>query len=79
MRVSAIVITAVALSVIAAGVRASGVTVEQSGQHFSEKSAALKPGEAMVISNQGRWYRARGWWDGRAPKETRTDGRWHES
>ena len=52
MRVPAIAYAAVALIVIGAGVRAAGVTIDQSGQQFSEKSAALKPGEAITFSNK---------------------------
>ena len=52
MRGSAIIIMAAALIVIAAGVRASGVTIDQSGQQFSEKSIALKPGDAVIFANK---------------------------
>ena len=52
MRVSVTVCVAVALIVIGAGVRAAGVIIDQSGQQFSEKSAALKPGEAIIFSNK---------------------------
>lgn len=36
---------AAALIVTCAGVRAAGVTIDQSGQQFSEKSISLKPGQ----------------------------------
>jgi plastocyanin len=52
VRVSTIVCAVAALTVIGAGVRAAGVTIDQSGQQFSEKSAALKPGEAITFSNK---------------------------
>jgi plastocyanin len=37
---------------LAAGVRAAGVTIDQSGQQFSEKSVALKPGDVITFANK---------------------------
>jgi plastocyanin len=37
---------------IAAGVRAAGVTVDQSGQRFSEKSLSISKGEIVVFANK---------------------------
>ncbi len=42
---------AAALILAAAGVRAASLTVDQSGQQFSEKSVALKAGESLVFAN----------------------------
>lgn len=52
MRVSATIAAAAALIMIAAGVRAASVTIEQSGQLFSEKSLALNKGDAVTFSNK---------------------------
>jgi plastocyanin len=52
MHPSAIVVAAMALIVIGAGVRAAGITIDQSGQQFSEKSVALKLGDAMIFANK---------------------------
>ena len=52
MRVSTILFAAGALTVAGIGARAAGLTIEQSGQQFSEKSAALKPGEALSFANK---------------------------
>jgi plastocyanin len=43
---------AAALLLTGVGVRAAGVTVEQSGQHFSEKSLALSKGDAVTFANK---------------------------
>jgi plastocyanin len=51
MRVSAMVIAALLIAG-GVGVRASSTTIAQSGQRFSEKSADLKPGDALNFSNQ---------------------------
>ncbi len=34
------------------GVRAASVTVDQSGQHFSETSLTVKPGDTVVYANR---------------------------
>jgi plastocyanin len=52
MRVSAITAAAAAFIALAAGVHAAGVTIDQSGQQFSERSVALAPGEAVVFANR---------------------------
>jgi hypothetical protein len=39
-------------ALLAAGVRAASVTIDQSGQQFSEKSVAVKPGDKVVFSNR---------------------------
>jgi cytochrome c peroxidase len=52
MRGSIILFGAVALIAAGATVRAAGLTIEQSGQQFSEKSAALKPGDALIFANK---------------------------
>ena len=51
MRGSAIVLAA-ALIATGAGVRAAGITIDQSGQQFSEKSVDLKPGDALNFANK---------------------------
>ncbi len=52
MRGSAIIAAAAAFIIVAAGVRAAGVTIDQSGQQFSEKSVALTPGDAVTFANK---------------------------
>ncbi|MGD0103278.1 MAG: plastocyanin/azurin family copper-binding protein [Rhodopila sp.] len=52
MRLSATIAAAAAFIVIGAGVRASGVTIDQSGQVFSEKSVALNTGDAVTFANK---------------------------
>jgi plastocyanin len=52
MRGPAIISTAAALIMTGAGVRAAGVTIEQSGQQFSEKSVALAPGQTVTFANK---------------------------
>jgi plastocyanin len=51
MRGSAIMLVAV-LMVCGAGTPASAVTIDQSGQQFSEKSVSLKPGDAVSFANK---------------------------
>ena len=51
MRVSTIVLATVLIA-SAAAVRATSVTVDQSGQQFSEKSIALKPGDSLIFANK---------------------------
>lgn len=52
MRGPTIVAIAAALLVIAAGVQAAGVTIDQSGQLFSEKSLSLQPGDTVTFANK---------------------------
>lgn len=52
MRGSSIIAAAWVLVLIDAGVRAGGVTVDQSGQQFSEKSVALAPGQTVTFANK---------------------------
>lgn len=52
MRGSTILVAAAALIVVGAGVRAADLTIEQSGQRFSEKSVALKSGDALIFANK---------------------------
>ncbi len=52
MRIATIAIAATVLLGLGATVHAAGVTVEQSGQQFSEKSIALKPGDALIFANK---------------------------
>jgi plastocyanin len=52
MRGPAVAATLAALVVIGAGVRAAAVTIDQSGQQFSEKSLDLKAGDAVTFANK---------------------------
>jgi plastocyanin len=52
MRASAIVVATAALVAFGATVRAAGVTIDQSGQQFSEKSASLSPGDSITFANK---------------------------
>jgi len=52
MRIATITIAATVLIGLGATVHAAGVTIEQSGQQFSEKSVALKPGDALTFANK---------------------------
>jgi plastocyanin len=52
MRPSMIFAAAAGFLFTAVGLRAAGVTIDQSGQQFSEKSVALKPGDAITFSNK---------------------------
>jgi plastocyanin len=40
-----------ALAIVAAGVQASSLTIEQSGQQFSQKSAAVAIGDSITFAN----------------------------
>ena len=46
------IVLAAALVVLAAGVHAAGVTVDQSGQHFSERSLDLTKGDVLNFANK---------------------------
>jgi plastocyanin len=46
------IMLAVVLVVIGAAVHAASVTIDQSGQQFSEKLVALKPGDALNFANK---------------------------
>jgi plastocyanin len=52
MRIHVILAAAAAAIMAAAGVRAAGVTVEQSGQVFSEKSLKLSAGDTVTFANK---------------------------
>jgi plastocyanin len=52
MRGLAIAAVAATLIVVGAEVRAASVTIDQSGQLFSEKSVALKSGDAVIFANK---------------------------
>jgi plastocyanin len=52
MRGPAIVIAAAAVILAGTGVQAANITIDQSGQQFSEKSAGLQPGEAITFANK---------------------------
>ncbi len=52
MRGSIILFTAAVIIASGAGVRAASLTIEQSGQRFSEKSAVLKSGESLSFANK---------------------------
>jgi plastocyanin len=49
-----LIVFAAALTAIGIGaaVHAAGVTVDQSGQQFSEKSLAVKPGDIVTFANR---------------------------
>jgi plastocyanin len=51
MRIGTLIGVAASLAALAAGVRAASVTIEQSGQQFSEKSAALSVGDSITFAN----------------------------
>jgi plastocyanin len=51
MRKSTIVLAATLIAA-AAGVRASSLTIDQSGQHFSEKTVDLKAGDVLNFANK---------------------------
>jgi plastocyanin len=51
MRIGTIIVTIAALMASGIGVLAAGVTIEQSGQLFSEKSVSLKTGDTITFSN----------------------------
>lgn len=48
-RIAAATLATACLAAFAA--RATGLTVEQSGQQFSEKSVSVKPGDSVVFAN----------------------------
>jgi plastocyanin len=48
----AIIVTALALPALGLSVRAATSTIDQVGQRFSEKSIALKRGDAVVFANR---------------------------
>ncbi len=52
MRLSTIALASAAVLAFGAAVHAAGVTIDQSGQQFSEKTASLHPGEAVTFSNK---------------------------
>jgi plastocyanin len=51
MRIATTIATIVVLLAFGAGVRAASLTIEQSGQLFSEKSVSLKTGDSITFSN----------------------------
>ena len=51
MRIKTIVVAIAAIMASGAGVLAAGVTIEQSGQLFSEKSVSLKIGDTITFAN----------------------------
>ncbi len=51
MRLAAIIGTSLAIVALAAGVRAATMTIEQSGQQFSQKSADIAVGDAITFAN----------------------------
>jgi plastocyanin len=52
VRPSAVILLAVILIAGGSGVRASSVTITQSGQKFSERSADLNRGDVLQFANQ---------------------------
>jgi plastocyanin len=52
MRAPSIVCIAAALLLGGVAVRAAGVTIDQSGQQFSETSLALSPGDVVTFANK---------------------------
>ncbi len=51
MRLGPVLAAVLTSTVVGAGARAGNMTVEQSGQHFSETSVAVTPGDAIVFTN----------------------------
>jgi plastocyanin len=51
MRIGTVIATTAAVMAFGAGVRAASMTIEQSGQLFSEKSVTLKPGDTLTFAN----------------------------
>ena len=51
MRITALLGAAAGVLAVATGVRAAGLTIEQSGQQFSQKSAAVGVGDSIVFAN----------------------------
>jgi plastocyanin len=52
MRTQIIIVTAAAMMTVNFDVGATSSTIEQTGQHFSEKSVALNKGDAIVFANR---------------------------
>jgi len=52
MRTPVIIVTAVALTAFSVAGRAASWTIDQAGQHFSEKSVVLNKGDAVVFANR---------------------------
>jgi plastocyanin len=52
MRLPIVPAAALAVIAVAAAVHAAAVTVDQSGQQFSEKSLAVKPGDTVTFANK---------------------------
>jgi plastocyanin len=51
MRIGSLLAAVAALVALGSAVRAASMTIEQSGQTFSEKSVTLKTGDALVFTN----------------------------
>jgi len=51
MRIGTTIAVAVAITALGATVHATTTTIEQSGQQFSEKSAALGVGDSITFAN----------------------------
>jgi cytochrome c peroxidase len=51
MRIRTLIGAAATLAAVAVGVRAANLTIEQSGQQFSEKSASVGVGDTIVFAN----------------------------
>jgi plastocyanin len=51
MRIRTIAVAIAALMASGVGVLAAGLTIDQSGQLFSEKSASLKTGDTITFAN----------------------------
>jgi len=51
MRITSLLGAAALLAAVAAGVQASSLTIEQSGQQFSQKSAAIAVGDSVTFAN----------------------------
>ena len=51
MRLRSLAAAIAVLIALCAGVRAASLTIEQSGQLFSEKSVALKAGDSITFAN----------------------------
>lgn len=52
MRIGTTLILAATLTAASVCAKAGNLTIDQSGQRFSEKTVALKPGETLVFSNR---------------------------
>jgi cytochrome c peroxidase len=51
MRIASLIATTTTLAAVAVGVRAANMTIEQSGQQFSEKSVSIATGDSIVFAN----------------------------